>query len=216
VSSVACVAILALVGIVYYFQSRPVRVLNINEAGQVQSFLLRLSGFTLNKSETQAALRNSLSTWAEGFYSRIRTPQNGEVATLAYPKSFIFLSSTLSQIFSQREATRHEIAGFASNADPEYRVAVTNVIFRNLEKKPYDADIYFDRLYYSTPLTVLNRKSYFVPVQFLANPSDEEIETLKKRSSLDIDTLMRMNPLVVAITHIGDESSFTPAFSPQQ
>ncbi|MDQ2775628.1 MAG: hypothetical protein M3Y57_12040, partial [Acidobacteriota bacterium] len=173
------------------------------------SFLLNLSGFTLHKAETQAALRNSITTWAEGYYSRLRTPLNGEIATLAYPKSFLFLGSELSEAFRQRETREHAIATFMSSGEPEYRAFVTNVVFRNLDKKPYDADIYFDRVYYSQPLTITGKKSYFVPIHFSANPSDEEIDRLRKRANLDIDTVMHANPLVLAITQIGDERDFS-------
>ncbi len=209
------VAVMGIVGLVYYFQTRPVRVLSMNEAGQVESFLLKLSGFTLHRSETQAALRNSLTTWAEGYFSRVRNPLNGEVATLAYPRSFLFLGNDLSQAFTQREAREHTVASFMSSGESEYKVFVTNVVFRNLDKKPYDADIYFDRVYYSQPLTITAKKSYFVPIQFSANPADEDIEQLRKRANLDIDSLMRINPLVVAITQIGEERDFATSPSAQ-
>ena len=215
-TALVCVSVLGIVGLVAYFQTRPVRVMSINAAGEVESFLLNLSGFTLHKSETQAALRNSITNWGEGFYSRLRTPINGDVATLAYPRSFLFLSNELAQVYSQREQREHEIAGFMSNGDSEFKVFVTNVVFRNLDRKPYEADIYFDRVYYSQPLIVSAKKSYFVPIRFSANPSDEEIERLRKRANLDIDSVMRINPLVIAITQIGEVRDFSTSPSSQQ
>jgi hypothetical protein len=207
----AVVAVTAITVLVYHFEGQPVRVLNINDAGQVDSFLLRTSGFSLHKTETQAALHNAIANWAEGYYSRIRTPMNGEIATLAFPRSFIFFGHDLAEALRQRQVQSHEVANFMSSGDPEFRVFVTNVVFRNLARKPYDADVYFDRVYYSQPLNIVAKKSSFVPVQFAANPTDEEIQALRKREGLDIDTLMRVNPLVLAITQIGDERSFNPS-----
>ncbi len=208
-TSLALVTVIGLVGLVYYFQTRPVRVLSINQAGQVESFLMKLSGFTLHKPETEAALRTFLTLWAEGFYSRLRNPLNGEIATTAWPKSLVFLGSDLYSVYSGRESREHEIAAFMSSNEPEFKAFVTNVVFRNLDKKPYEADIYFDRVYYSQPQVITAKKSFLVTIQFSANPDEQEIERLRKRAGLDIDTVMRLNPLVIALTQISDERSFS-------
>ena len=201
----------------YYSRVQPVRVLTINEAGQVDSFTLHFSGFTLHQAETQAALRKSITDWLEGFASRIRTPVNGEVATRAFPRSLLFLSNELAQAYTRRELLEHTVSGFMSSTDPEYRVAVTNVVFRNLEKKPYEADLYYDKLYYSQPLTIAARKSYLRTIRFTVNPADADLNQWRQRAGSDLETLLKTNPLVLAVTQAGDEQQFAPSSTtPQQ
>ncbi len=193
----------------YLLQVQPVRVLSINDTGQAESFSLRLTRFTLHQTETQFALKNAITAWAEGFDSRLRNPVNGEIATRAFPRSLLFMSGELADAYKQREAVTHEVSQFMSSADPEYRAVVTNVVFRNLEKKPYEADLYYDKLYYSQPLTVSARQSYLRTIHFTVNPADDELNKLRQRSGADLETLLKVNPLVLAVTHVGDEQAFS-------
>jgi hypothetical protein len=186
----------------------PVRIAFPLPNGQVQTLSLTLTGFSLHHAETQAALESAVASWTERFYSRLRNPLNGEIATRSYFDSFFFMSGELTDVFKQIERRQQTIAGFMAGSDPEFRARKTTVIFRNLDRLPYSADVYFDRIYYSQPLVVAEKRSYVVPIEFSVNPSDEEVEKLRKRMGSDIDTVLAINPLLLQITRIGDEHPF--------
>lgn len=189
-------------------QSQPVRVLSMNNAGQVESFSFRLNSFSLHKTEALASLRTAITTWIEDFGSRIRNPLNGEIATRAFPQSMLFLSSDLAKAYTQQETLNHEVSQFMSSVEPEFRIVVTNINLRNLDRKPYEADIYYDKVYYSQPLTIAGRKSFLRTIRFTVNPADDEVQRLKQRSGTDIETLLKVNPLILAVTQAGDEQAF--------
>jgi hypothetical protein len=165
---------------------RQVEVIRINEIGKADAVAYR-SDYAPQAPE----IRYFLTQWAVDRYSRIRANVRN-----IYPRNYFFLDSSIAGELMEKDRREKAIVRFMNGTGEENDVLVNNVHITNLQNRPYTADLYLTKVFYSSALTESHRENWVVRVNFSVNPQQVRNE------------LVPFNPLGLTISYFREDQAF--------
>jgi type IV secretory pathway component VirB8 len=96
----------------------------------------------------------------------------------------------------EKDRREKAIVRFMNGTGEENDVLVNNVHITNLQSRPYTADLYLTKVFYSSALTESHRENWVVRVNFSVNPQQVRNE------------LVPFNPLGLTISYFREDQAF--------
>jgi type IV secretory pathway component VirB8 len=165
---------------------RQIEVIRINEIGKADAV-----AYHSDYAPQAPEIRYFLTQWAVDRYSRIRSTIRN-----IYPRNYFFLDNRIASRLMERDRQERAIAQFINGGGEENDVAVNNVHITNLQNRPYTADIYLTKVFYSAALTESRRENWVVRVNFSINPQQVR------------NDLVPFNPLGLTINYFREDQAF--------
>jgi type IV secretory pathway TrbF-like protein len=191
--AVVCLAFVALglVGLNFwtvsqYRQIKPL-VIRIDEVGRAAA--LKYDALTYQPRAPE--LRYFLTQFITQHYSRRRA-----TVRETYPRSMLFLESTLAESLIAQANRTQEIEKFLVDTSDEIDLEVMNVTLAELKTAPYRAAIDYVKVYYNVGTHAEHkRETYIAQVEFVIR---EQVPA----------ELIPVNPLGLTVTYIREDQAF--------
>jgi type IV secretory pathway TrbF-like protein len=191
--ALVCVALVA-VGLIalnfwtvsQYRQIKPL-VIRIDEVGRAAA--LKYDALTYQPQAPE--LKYFLTQFITQHYSRRRA-----TVRETYPRSLLFLESTLAESLIAQSNRTQEIEKFLTDTSDEIDLEVMNVTLSELKTQPYRAAVDYAKVYYNSGTrSERKRETYIAQVEFII------------RDQVPAE-LIPVNPLGLTITYIREDQAF--------